>query len=237
LLERLAEAEARLRGRVPVYRSLAPGRATPTAWTDLAEALLPGHDPARQEAWVAALTAIGTAQAEAFPETLFWDADLLAASLLREAADAAGTHALGQALVGLHHRFARRGAIAFRYTHDFTYGFDWARWVARDPANRAFHGPYAPTFVGHMARRGEELLALIAANDAKYPTLAGGGPRNPFGFSREPADEARLLEALAAAGELPVPAWAPEVAPVWRRPFAELREACARRLGLAGAPP
>jgi hypothetical protein len=209
----------------------------PTPWPALAAALLPGRDEACQEAWVEALVAIGAAQAEAFPETLFWDADKLAASLLREADGAAAIRALGEALVALHHRFARRGAIAFRYTHDFTYGFDWARWVARDPGGRAAHGPYSPTFVAHMARRGEELLALIAANDAKYPALVEGGPRNPFGFSREPVDEARLLEALAAAGDLPVAAWDVAAVPVWARPFAELREARARALGLAVAAP
>ncbi|MEB3327678.1 MAG: ferrochelatase [Candidatus Sericytochromatia bacterium] len=237
LLARLAEAEARLRARVPVYRSLAPGRGAPTPWPALASRLLPGQPPGRQAAWVAALTAIGAAQAEAFPETLFWDADALAASLLREAADAAGLQALGEAHVALHHRFARGGAIAFRYTHDFTYGFDWARWVARDPAGRAGHGPYSLAFVQHMARRGEELLALIAANDATYPALPGGGPRNPFAFSREPAAEARLLEALAAAGEVPATAWDPAAAPRWERPFAALREARARQLGLADTVP
>jgi uncharacterized protein (DUF2141 family) len=237
LLARLAEAEARVRRRVAVYRSLAPGRPTPTAWTTLAEQLLPGEPAPRQEAWAAAMVAIGEAQVEAFPETLFWDADVVAASLLREAGSAAETRALGEALVSLHHRFARQGAIAFRYTHDFTYGFDWARWVAREPSLRAAHGPCSTAFVAHMARRGEELLALIAADDAKYPTLAGGVPRNPFGFSREPADEARLFEGLARAGELPVPAWDPEAPPVWERPFADLREVRARALGLALAPP
>ncbi|MEB3221757.1 MAG: ferrochelatase [Candidatus Sericytochromatia bacterium] len=237
LLGRLAEAEARLRRRVAVYRSLAPGRPTPTAWTTLAERLLPGEPAPRQEAWAVAMVAIGEAQVEAFPETLFWDADVVAASLLREAGSAAETRALGEALVSLHHRFARRGAIAFRYTHDFTYGFDWARWVAREPSLRAAHGPVSPAFVAHMARRGDELLALIAANDAKYPTLAGGTPRNPFGFSREPADEARLFEALAGAGELPVRAWDHASPAVWEAPFSELREARARTLGLVVTAP
>lgn len=233
VLARLEAAEARVRVRVPAYRSLAPDRDRPTSWAALARQLLPGLAAPHQVAWAEALVAIGEAQAEAFPETLFWDVDHLAVALLREAADAQETAALGAAIAALQARFSRAGVIAFRYTHDFTYGFDWARWVAREPATRASHGPFSPAFVADMARRGEELVALIARNDAKYPALQVGQPRNPFGFSREPADEARLLEALAAAGEVPVPAWDPAAPACWDRPFTALREARARLLGLA----
>ena len=58
-----------------------------------------------------------------------------------------------------------------------------------------------------MQRRGDELLELIELDDGKYPTLDGDEPRNPFPFSREPADELRLHRELARRDLIPVPTW------------------------------
>jgi hypothetical protein len=131
-----------------------------------------------------------------------------------------------QALYGVH------SAIRFRYVHDFIYGYDWARWVAREPQARAAIGPYDPIFVQRMRDRSAELLALIHANDDTYPPLAPNAARNPFGFSREPAAESALLFKLASADLIPVEAWRADSVPNWNRPYGELRERQARELGL-----
>ncbi|MEB3196478.1 MAG: ferrochelatase [Candidatus Sericytochromatia bacterium] len=234
----LVECERRQQEALQHYETLAPGRLAPTPWAQLAAALLPKEPSDRREAWCEGFVAILAAQAQHFPDTRFWDTDYLAASLLHETRTAADLRDLCRRIVDLQGCFGRRSAIAFRYTHDFTYGFDWARWVLKAPAERALFGPFSPTFVGYLERRGQELLTLIAEDDEKYPRLPGGEPRNPFAFSREPEDETALLRALRDAGELPLQAWRIDAAPEWQRPFATLRLQRAQHLGMGhpGAP-
>lgn len=175
----------------------------------------------------------------AFPDNLFADLDKLAAGIAREAA--AGPEPLAHiaratdTTVTLMHLFGCGTTIRFRYVHDFIYGFDWAKWVRKDPGARAEVGPFDQAFLSRMVGRGHELLALIEANDAKYPRLPGEGARNPFGFSREPEDERALFTDLAVRGLLPVAAWDCDASAVWDRPFAELRRerAVALALGVA----
>lgn len=232
LLERLNQAEAALQAGLTCYASLAPGRDQPTSWPALAQDLLPAEPEARQWAWAEALVAIAQAQAAQFPETLFWDFDYLAARLLAETPDVPSLESLSARVVALQALYGRASAIAFRYAHDFTYGFDWARWAAKAPAERAHHGPFSPVFITYLEQRGAELLALIAQNDTKYPRLPVGVARNPFGFSRAPADEGRLFQALAACQEIPLAAWQVDAVPRWEPPFAEWRKVRAARLGL-----
>ena len=122
--------------------------------------------------------------------------------------------------------------LAFRYLHDFTYGYDWAKWVMRKPEVRLGIRPFDPVFVAYLRRRGEELVALVERDDKKYPKLPDGRSRNPFGFSREPAHEAVLFSDLAARGLLPVRGWDMDAEPVAERPFADLRFDRARQLGI-----
>lgn len=214
--------------------TLAPGRA---AGRDLDEVVaLVTHEAPR---WAAplrdALAAIEQSAAAAFPDNIFWDAELLAASLVRtgESDGPAALAELAHRIAGLHATYGRSTAIRFRYVHDFLYGFDWAKWIQRGPATRADVGPFERPFVEHMEQRAGELLCLIAEDDRTYPTLPEGQVRNPFPFSREPADEALLLRDLAARGLVPVEAWDPAAAPRWDRPYADLRIERARALGLA----
>ncbi|MCA9707587.1 MAG: aldo/keto reductase [Myxococcales bacterium] len=136
-------------------------------------------------------------------------------------------------IAALQDLFGQGTAIRFRYVHDFVYGFDWAKWVARDPAARASVGPFEPPFLAFMLERGHQLLQLIAdGRDRKYPPLPDDRPRNPFGFSREPEAEIALHQSLAADGLLPVEAWRVDAQPRWDRPYAELRRQRALALGL-----
>ena len=73
-------------------------------------------------------------------------------------------------LVDVQARYGARSAIRFRYVHDFIYGYDWARWVAREPETRTAIGPYDPVFLKRMRDRADELLELIADERRELPT-------------------------------------------------------------------
>lgn len=231
-LSPLEAAEARLAKAYGVLGTLDPERAAATPPTALFRALAPrcAGLPAMAEALAEGLVALADATIEHFPDNLFFDVDALAAGLLRGARDAGELTRAFDVVVKLHARFGCQTSIRFRYVHDFTYGFDWAKWVRRDPAARAAVGPFDPAFLEAMLVRGEELRALIAADDPKYPRLPDARPRNPFGFSRDPDDERRLHRALAAEGLLPIAAWTLDPTPIWDRPYAELRAARASEL-------
>lgn len=242
-LERLAAVDERL-GQP--WRSLSPegGRARALAGIGRAVLVAVAHQepaPGAYEAFADGLGAIALAQRDAFPDNLLGDLDALAACLWRDAAAAPeGAASFLQrqcaCVVALQHLFGRTTVIRFRYAHDFLYGFDWAKWVARDPVVRAGVGPFSPSFLEAMHARGHELLAVIAAgHDPRYPPLPSGRPRNAFGFSREPADELALHQRLARAGLLPVEAWRIDARPRWDLPFHELRREHAGRLGLLDA--
>lgn len=214
--------------------SLAPGRASCREVAEVV-ALVTAGAPRWTDPLTAALREIEAAAAAAFPENIFWDTELLAASLVRtgESEGAAALAELARRIAGLQALYGESTVIRFRYVHDFLYGFDWAKWIRRGPEGRADVGPFERPFVQHMEQRARELCQLIAEDDRTYPSLPEGQVRNPFPFSREPADEALLLRDLAGRGLVPVEAWDPRAAPRWDRPYADLRIDRARALGLA----
>ncbi len=242
-LARLEQADRRLAASQGPLRSLAPDRAVARGAAEICAALFDDDAPAElvvsfaegTEAWRDAIAA-------AFPDNLLWDCDLALSTWWRRAradvAPAATARALLQAACALQQQFSRHGALGFRYAHDFLYGFDWAKWVARAPEQRAPDrqagaGPFDAGFLAALRERGDELCALLArGGDQQYPPL-GGAARNPFPFSREPDEELALHRALAAAGELPVIAWSCDGAAQWSRPFAALRRERAARMGLS----
>jgi hypothetical protein len=203
------------------WGSLAPGRA---------RAHLPSELAAPGSSLHGALTRIAQAIVENHPDNLFADLDALAATL--ERLDEPCRLERTDRIVRLHALFGQRSPIRFRYVHDFLYGFDWARWVARAPEERHAVLPYDLPFLAYLEQRGHELLALIAGDDAKYPTLRDRSSRNPFPFSREPAAEIAIHRALAERGLVPLAAWDASAAPHWNEPYASVREAQARAMGL-----
>lgn len=246
-LDRLAAADARRDGSP--WRSLDPARRDARSLHDvgrlvLTQAVDPARavDPAAPEVFAEGLIAIAEAMRQAFPHNIFGDLEFLAASLWRGAHRAPEGAVLFlrdqcRRVTTLQARFGCGTAIRFRYVHDFVYGFDWARWVDRDPDARSGIEPFAPEFLAFMDRRGQQLLELIAGgHDRKYPPLPDGQPRNPFGFSREPDAEIALHRHLAVEGLLPVEAWRVDTRPRWDRPFTELRRQRAVALGLGQAP-
>jgi hypothetical protein len=187
---------------------------------------------------------LAMAQLEAFPGNLFWDLDLIAASIVGQVRGlevrAAITHVEDQfqRMAALQHLYGRATAINFSYVHDFVYGFDWAKWVAREPSLHAdVPAPFSTRFLVHMHERGHELLQLIEQDDGKYPDLPDDQARNPFEFSREPQAEVTLHRELARRDLIPVPTWDAGGASCdwttrWREPFAARRVEVARELGL-----
>lgn len=242
-LVRLAEADARV--GEPAWLTLAPDRTHARSLEIIGRAVLvpsveagEAQEPAALEAFAEGLAAVALAMRDAFPHNVFGDLDALAAALWRDALAApAGPVAFLRhqcaRVVALQHLFGRATPIRFRYAHDFLYGFDWAKWVAGDPAARARVRPFSPAFLDTMHARGHELLVVIAeGHDRRYPPLPDGRPRNAFGFSREPGDEVALHRRLARAGLLPVEAWRTDASPRWDLPFHALRREHAAQLGL-----
>lgn len=232
----LARADRQIHSHTADWRTLDPGRTQASTLEAIGAALLDTtRSDAAARAFADGLARIAAAMREAFPGNLFWDLDYLGAALWRQgeaAPDRLSAHA--EAIASVQRTFGRHTPIGFAYVHDFTYGYDWAKWVSRDADTRAQVAPLSPQFVAVMRARGDELLAVIAEGaDAKYPPLSDTGPRNPFGFSRDPADELRLHRELAARDELPVAAWRVDAQPDPARPYAQLRLDTAARLGLA----
>jgi len=234
--ERLERADAAI--EATGAGTLAPDRSRATRLVVLAERVV-DETRARPdtEAVLDGLASIADAQRRSFPDNLLFDYDYLAASMtghVRRRGRSWIDDAVPR-LVGLYELFGRDTPIRFRYTHDFVYGWDWAKWVRREPEARAATGPFDFAFLRAMDARGHELLSLIEPDDQEYHRLRDEGPRNPFPFSREPASELALHRDLARRGLVPVEAWRWDARPRWDRPFADLRVQRARALGLTRA--
>jgi len=232
----MQDLDDEMAARIGVPASLAPGRSRAQPLVVIARELLAKREPVWQEALVDATAIVLRSLLEHFPGNLFWDLDFLLAALLQESRQPKDLLDRASAVARLQQMFGCKSVIAFRYLHDFTYGFDWSRWTARKPAERAGSGPFSVTFLDHVERRGEEITAAIAAGDPRFPRLPEGEFRNPFPFSRTPQHEAELLTDLADRGLVPVHGWCIKARPRFDLPFAQLREARARVLGLLPKP-
>jgi hypothetical protein len=243
LLERLFVTDRRLKSAHGELRSLSPDKRVATPLSVLGERALSSNvAPEVASAFADALVRIAEAQSRHFPDNLFWDLDYPAARLLSVATPTgvdpqAGAARIAQAaglVEKLEEAYGVRSAIRFRYVHDFVYGFDWARWVAREPNARHAVGPFDAPFLEYLLRRAGEIEGLIQRGDDRYGPLREGENRNPFRFIRGPAEEALLHEDLAARGLIPVAAWQHDARPEWTCPYEQRREERAVELGLVG---
>ncbi len=229
----LVEVQARIDATTWGALTLDPRRSSATPLQQLVASLA---EPPEIEPLAAAAAEVATAQLDNFPENLFWDFDHYLASIHQQAAAsddyAACAERMSTTTIALMQLYGQQSKIQFRYVHDFMYGFDWARWVRRDPANRAGVDPFGLRFLNQSKSRGQDILDLIEADDAWYPQLSDGVARNPFSFSREPEDELILYRDLSLRGFIPVQAWQIHAAPDWNRDFDALREERARALRL-----
>ncbi|MEH1818363.1 MAG: hypothetical protein V7L31_04570 [Nostoc sp.] len=183
------------------------------------------------------LESIVRTQLQNFPENIFWDFDFLVSSMLRQAltADEGAIPFLkifGAKMVSLTEMFGNKTEMRFRYVHDFIYGFEWARWVQKEPQNRAHIEPFSLVFFDYLLVKGKELLQRINHGQVVSYKLCETGYRNPFTFSREPEDEYRLLSYLAEEQLIPVAVWNWNASPVWNKPFQEMRQQLALKLNI-----
>ncbi len=172
-----------------------------------------------------------------FPENIFWDTDHLFFSAYTEIEQAVKPSEYlieyMDVLMGLLKLFGKHSTIKFRYLHDFTYGFDWAKWVKKKQIDREQVGPFSLSFLKRMHKRGKELGDLILKNDRKYHQLKKSQKfRNPFLFLREPAEEQRLLQSLSKLDFIPVKCWDANDQPNWQKPFDAERNKISKELGI-----
>jgi len=230
----LAEIDERIAQTAHGRLSLNPRRSTASRLNDLVVGLT---SPSETPHLAAAATAVAEAQLRSFPDNLFWDFDFFMASIHRNALAASDyadyLHEITRVTVGLMNLYGQQSAIRFRYVHDFMYGFDWARWVRRNPASRLEVEPFGIEFLEQSENRGRAILKLIDEDDALYPNLEEGVSRNPFPFARDPEHELQLYRLLAERGEVPVEAWRLDARPDASRDFDALREDAAEFLGLS----
>ncbi|AHJ30754.1 hypothetical protein PN465_18345 [Nodularia spumigena CS-584] len=177
------------------------------------------------------------AQVQNFPENIFWDFDFMVGSMVRQAlvADEGAVSFLksfGHKMVLLIELFGIKKEIRFRYVHDFIYGFDWARWVKKEPQSRSHSEPFSLVFLDNLLIKGEKLVKHINYGQVTSYNLGNTGYRNPFDFSREPEDEHLLLTSLAKEKLIPVEAWNWDISPVWNQPFQEMRQQLALKLNI-----
>lgn len=172
-----------------------------------------------------------------FPENIFWDFDFIVSSILKQALVAKDgavsfLELFGDKIVSLMGLFGKESEIRFRYLHDLTFGFEWAKWVQNEAQGRTVIEPFSLTFLDYVISRGKKIIQLIRVGDARYHQLSEKCYRNPFCFSREPEDEYRLLTSLATQQLIPVAAWDWNAQPVWNKPFHQLREELSLKLNI-----
>lgn len=214
-------------------QSLCPNRPRATPLVELVKTV--ATDETRM-ALATGVTQIAVAALRGFPGNLFWDFDYLVASVHRDARRAASytkaVHELATLVARLMDLYGAGSAIRFRYLHDFTYGFDWARWMKRGPGQRSNTRPFDLAFLRMSEERANEMLDMIAAQHEHYAELAPDAWRNPFSFSREPQDEARLYRDLAERSMVPVQTWDIHAEPDFTRRYDAFRHERAEALGL-----
>ena len=209
--------------------SLCPRRTYATRFAELERSVVrPQLTPDLTAHLASTLEDIVRSMLAHFPGNIFWDFDFFVASVVRETLaeeePARFLKLFGEKVVALMRLFGKGSDIHFRYLHDFSYAFDWARWVKKEPRARQFVQPFSLTFLDYLHGRGQELVQLIADDDRKYHRIADGSYRNPFAFSREPGEEAHLFTQLSVRRLLPLEAWREDALPVWDKPFERLRE-------------
>ncbi len=175
------------------------------------------------------------AQIRHYPQNVFYDMDFMVHECVRMSLQQENGHAfllmLSERLQALMATFGKETKISFQYVHDFSYGFDWAKWVGKSPEHRKNIGAFDPLFLDYLQSRGKEMLALIEVNDEKYAPLKSGEKyRNPFSFARTPAEETTLMRSLFAQNLIPLPLWDWDGVAVWDKDYQAERKIIAERL-------
>jgi hypothetical protein len=212
------------------YLSLNPHKNFATSFVEMGYYITAkNYDPKIITSITDAMELIVDAQLSNFPENIYWDFDFMVHNILNQALVAKEgafyfLDTFADKIVSLMNLFGIKKQIHFRYVHDFMYGFEWAKWVQKDPYARSNTEPFGIIFLDYILNRGQEMIQLINLNDSKYHQLTDSVYRNPFPFSREPECECRLLSYMAEEELIPVPAWDWNARPMWNKPFQQIRQ-------------
>ncbi|MFK7828059.1 MAG: hypothetical protein AB8G05_28175 [Oligoflexales bacterium] len=220
----LKQADDRLRLHQANPLSLDPNKDTITPFVKLGKDHI--HSNLETEflkAAIAGFCSIVDSQIYHFPENIFWDFDYLFA-IIFNLKSPSQCEQYCKSIVELQMGYGIHSQVRFQYMHDFTYGFDWARWVVKDPQNRRTIKPLDEIFITYLKQRLTELIKLIASNDSKYPQLNTNAPRNPYPFARTFEAEKKLHNALAARDLIPVEAWKSTPKIDWCKDYSRMRD-------------
>ncbi|MBC61545.1 MAG: hypothetical protein CMP11_03730 [Zetaproteobacteria bacterium] len=212
LLNRLNETDQLLKKKTKKLLSLSPTKEKTSSLFSLGEQLLCTSKPFEQNKLVCQIMSeIIESQVENFPNNIFWDNDYLF-SHLSQVKDPQVTKTTGKKIIQLNLIYGNKKEISYSYLHDFTYGFDWIRWIQKDPQKRQNIRPFDLLFLEQLEHRGKEITELVEVNDKKYPKLLKDTPRNTFSFCRDETSEIKVLRKLAAENNIPLKAWSTEKA-------------------------
>ena len=172
-----------------------------------------------------------------FPNNIFWDKDYFVAYILEVVSSYPASLQQGfvdtfsSRFVSLLQLFGNQSIIKFQYLHDFSYGYDWAKWVYNDSEARSGVLPFSMQFLDRMYSRGKELEVLISENNSKYPQLQSENYRNPFQFHRTIECETIMMRRLVSLEAVPIKGWDITGNLEWNKPFNDIRNKEAERLG------
>ncbi|WP_053404703.1 hypothetical protein [Persicobacter sp. CCB-QB2] len=223
------------------FKSVDPGKNTATSFAALAEkTALEFPDFHHFQELALLCRDLIQSQYQHYPQNIFYDYDLMVREIVKMTfASDHPTHFLrkmDELLVQLMGIFGGNTTINFQFVHDFTYGFDWAKWVAKNPQERKQIPPFHPEFLKAMVNRGKEMLELIKINDQKYHQLQPQqGFRNPFSYQRDPENEESLMRQLFAHGMIPVPLWDWNGQAHWEMDYQEARKQMAQKIQKHGS--
>jgi len=217
--------------------SLNPQRKVCTSFEELFESIT-FMETLQLPSIIEAISILVKEEINHFPNNIFWDKDYFLYYILSEISKCFPkeqeryTADYLQRYVSLLQLFGKSSTIRFQYLHDFSYGFDWAKWVRNDSENRNTVLPFSLAFLQRMLQRGKELEQMICKNDELYPRLKSTEFRNPFHFHRSIECESLLLRQLASKEYIPIIAWEQKSVVDWKKDYSELRANEAKNSGL-----
>ena len=232
LYTQLSHLDNLLRAGATYYLSLNPKKSIPTPFASFESLLVANLTSDQIERVLQALTALVEKQLAYYPNNIFWDYDYFIHSQMKrvQSMNDIAYDVYYEKLYVIMELFGNSSNIRFQYMHDFIYGFDWSRWVKSDIELRKNTCPFDEVFLDYLYQRGNELLALIEENDKKYHALAIQEYRNPYSFSRDIAQETKLLQTLSSEELVPLKLWDPHTDPIWDKPYYEMRKKIASTL-------
>ena len=227
-LEQLRHLDTILYKHTTLPLSLDPRKTCVTSFEELGRLFISSHlDSDALKIAINSITEIIQAQIKHFPSNIFWDFDAIFYQIIKIDNQ---SHCLEYCnlLLNLIRNFGMHSEIRFQYLHDFTFGFDWAKWVRKNPLERSKTSPFDISFLKSLNSRRLELVQLIRSNDRKYHKLTTPEPRNPYAFDRSPDYEKTLHQNLAKINKIPVCAWNADAKGQWNDDYNEIREHFAR---------